>query len=1266
MGHDFVGIGFDAESPPPVGISPPKVQLDPVLVGAQFTTSGYGEFIPLIYGSYIVEGNVFWQSAWKQNTYVNKTTKPATTIVTNYCDFAVGICEGEIDDVLRIWVNDVLIFDKRVDVDENDEPEPRPGKRRAVTNQWGVTTYLPLADDVNADEEISVGLTSAFLVCKGGEYQLPPDKMIAEEGYEFTPGYRGLAYILFTNYFQNDTREPTVRIEVVANSQARVARLFTEYPDNGLWDDVNRRLVFDPTLSVIYSVAESATNSGPDNGFISINVMNMETVADHQFYDYVTGFTFAGADIPRPETLCLPIFGGNLLIGGYDANDGFLFTASPWANAGFNLILRDAGGLDHADSGPTAPGQGAITFQHVEADDTLVTAVAVPAFVNGLNHIGFASIDQNSRITWRGYLNGVLAQDEGGLGARTVAHFFALTVDEELADKYPTFPDTARTQGQHVYAFTVYTDTVNSQSLAFHVDRVTVRDPPPITAAEILTAETDAASLDNPKHTYIGEIDLDQIGGHGVVHEIIHSFVDPVDNTFVLTLGIANSYDPFPDYIIKWSPWTGQLVYAKPLAATLPTDSCPANANIVFGTDRKWAYPSPQDKIVLVDLVTGDSEVVVEDTVAEGIGAVSASNVNSNAVWLGDEGALILPLDDALGNPNLVKVWVTRRGAAKAALRTVVTDLLRRAGWDPALTQYTVDIDEVLVTGYVVLAKKDVRAALSELKQVFGFDVVESSGAIQYIPRGGAPVATIPYDHLKQDDNGSLIEVIDTDIARLRKVSIKYFDIARDYAENVQQIVLPEIGAADFSAEGYIDVDVPLVLTADEAKILAEGLAYQKQVYETNYQFSLPPKYLTLDPGDVIEVDDDGTLLEMRVRNTDRGADKEIRIEAVTEDSDIYNDTIELFTEAGRFETQELPDGNPVVFFTPFQIPHINNTAARIADSTIEYRMFYFDMNPVGEDVTFERRWELYEDDVKFAVTNLTPDRPTWGYVQQTVNIFGGLYGYDTESELIVRLVEEGSQPLTSVSGGLAALAADSMRNLAYLNGELIQFADVVENPDGSFTLTNLLRALHGTEIPAKTHGGGGLFILIADETGALAAPSTFGVQNFDIDDGPLKRVRAALLADDASPLQPDVNFTYEPTNFKPFAPTSPTAVDTAGDLVVAWQRRERFFVGEEWPEDGDEDADIQVRDASLTGDYTTRWDLWVTDAPWDGYAPPPAFLRTVTVSDAETWTYTAAMQTADGVDISADTLYLYVRHSGGKTGLETGWPCKFTFEPGV
>jgi len=230
--------------------------------------------------------------------------------------------------------------------------------------------------------------------------------------------------------------------------------------------------------------------------------------------------------------------------------------------------------------------------------------------------------------------------------------------------------------------------------------------------------------------------------------------------------------------------------------------------------------------------------------------------------------------------------WLTGRLGA-VSLAALVRHLCLRAG----LAEAWIDISGLTgaVDGYVISALESPRTSITMLARHFGFDAFESEGRIRFAMRGRAPVATIVPDDMVagQGDVMELTRGQETELPQALK-----WQVAR--ADEEYDGITVEARRITVEAHRVSSDSFPMVVPPEEADRRCRRALMEAWVSRETGAFRLPPSRLALDPGDVIALDHDGRLAEMRLLSI---ADAEARgIEAIRQDRDAY----------------DLPPGSPV------------------------------------------------------------------------------------------------------------------------------------------------------------------------------------------------------------------------------------------------------------------------------------------------------------------------------------------------------------------
>lgn len=178
------------------------------------TSSTAGKRIPYLAGRYITDGNIIWGLDIEEvatTRRVGRSLFSRGTRVTEYtyfATFAVSLCEGPIDGLIRVWAYAKPIYDNRPpdEIEENllnAYPEIEQGA-------FGPAEALTEIQTQNQQFE---SVTTVYL----GTDDQDPDPIIEADVGE-APAFRGQAYVVFNrlplDQFGFGARIPQIRFEV--------------------------------------------------------------------------------------------------------------------------------------------------------------------------------------------------------------------------------------------------------------------------------------------------------------------------------------------------------------------------------------------------------------------------------------------------------------------------------------------------------------------------------------------------------------------------------------------------------------------------------------------------------------------------------------------------------------------------------------------------------------------------------------------------------------------------------------------------------------------------------------------------------------------------------------------------------------------------------------------------------------------------------------------------------------------------------------------
>lgn len=478
--------------------------------------------------------------------------------------------------------------------------------------------------------------------------------------------------------------------------------------------------------------------------------------------------------------------------------------------------------------------------------------------------------------------------------------------------------------------------------------------------------------------------------------------------------------------------------------------------------------------------------------------------------------------------------WVQGK-LGNSTLGAIVADLLKAAGLTGA--DYDVSRLTETVEGFTLTSPITVRNALEFLTTAYFFDVVESDGILKCVPRGNESVKAVPEDDLipsKKKDVQDVLEIVRAQELELpQRVNVTYIDRPFNYDPVTQTSQRQTVKAVD-----QVTMNLPIVMGATQAKKIADVTLYKR----TSFQLKLPPKYVRIEPTDIITVTVSGVAHEMRVVKTDMEANGVMKISAIAEDISSYD----FYTAAGETTKKLTP---PVL--VPDTITQFIDAPPLPTDTAENQGLLRIGVAADGAN------WNgaaIYRsDDGGEAGGN-------------SFNVLAGLDGAATFGTIITNLpagsfetwdlVNEVEVILTSGSlASVSELAVLNGVNAALIGSELVQFENAQLIGESTYKLTKLLRGRQGTEWAIDSHAAGDRFVLITPALYTTAiANNLIGREMF------YKTVSVGNSLGNTA----ESSFIYQGNNLKPFAPVHVKGErDGSGNLTVTWIRRSR--VDGEW-----------------------------------------------------------------------------------------------------
>lgn len=1175
----------------------------------EFTSSQYGLTIPVVFGQDKLGGNVFWYDGFTRDYTTDVNTGDIVYYVKT--SFAIGFCEGEIEEVTRVWFGDNVLIDNTANVNGSGIIQPEADGEILTVN----------IDLFDADSPLGtvqgVTTTPRLRVFNGSERMLPLGIMVDSEGYDNTPAYRGMCFLLFENLLVAEGTIPNIFIEVISGADATMPRAYFDLADSTLFD--NRQgdnLIFMPQFDRI--LVDGVDDAGSRLGLMLLNAGDMSLDAEYYIPDENGVFddSYATDQAAHIVTETGKIY-QNYGVGNpakqsvFDFQNGAKLFQSEETSGSINA---------HGTKGfatMRSTGIASTRMQNINTGEFTDYIMGIGA-VNG--SVGLAAIDKNGQLI-------MIGSSQNSLGAGSADRFqaSAFTVTNDVRANNPTFVSTASTEPSAVIIVHQNVNEVDELKVKLYNFRVDTVN---------LVFQTFPNDLT--------PISFQNFQGVGVVHNVPWTFVWERTGKLILCVeGEAGTW------FASYNPFDGTLDWVTHTADDYKGGDVTNRVGFTRVVDSV-VIPMANQQLLRLNLIDGALTIVSDNYVTDQTLPVMSSA--SSYSYDGASDSIFYM--SATDTQAYVRVYVGRATSSGVAVGQIVKTLLNRVGIYKDQINVS-DVELLSIKGYTIPAVKSMRSIFGELASVVKFDLFESDGAISYLSRGDTSVLTLTHEDLQVvDQKGWVDELQEPDFAGARKINLSYRDVDRDYTTNIQSIHLPKYDRTDFDEEAAISVVSPVVLTATEAKVLAEILLYSKIVYTSTYEVMTNIKNVKIDPGDVITVERSDTESFIgRVRETTMGADRNVKLKLIKEDPTIYNDTVTLFGSTGRFVRSIIGAYETLVDIQWLNIPFFSPEQGKLFDQQF---VFFATLIPYfeGGSVPFRIMQFTPEDPTKGYAVEAPTTLPTWGTALTNVLDTRAQFSTDYDSTLVIDIRNSGAITPTSAASH-AAVVGNPNINLIYINGELLQFVNALDNLDGTYDLTTFLRGKFGTDSQCVGHTVGERVIFLADHTGDFDETSqlTFEAHTdphlVDPTTHPQNAIhRVSLTGDSDNPFQEPFRKGLDPVGLYPWPVANLTIVyDGGGDADASWNYRDRWGIGE-WEDDGDESTEIinrELTDTVLLPSYT----VWWTDDPDNFFQEDITTYFKTEIVTTEAATYTAAEQTTDSFDKTASKLYCIVQMNG-------------------
>ncbi|MFG1464234.1 glycoside hydrolase/phage tail family protein [Xanthobacter sp. DSM 24535] len=468
--------------------------------------------------------------------------------------------------------------------------------------------------------------------------------------------------------------------------------------------------------------------------------------------------------------------------------------------------------------------------------------------------------------------------------------------------------------------------------------------------------------------------------------------------------------------------------------------------------------------------------------------------------------------------------WLTGRLGA-APLASVIAEVCADHGVEAVSATGVLGV----VSGFIVDRPMSARSALEPLARAFGFEAREEGGTLAFRPRGGAVAARIDVGDLVPGEEGATLSLVRAQESELPlEVGLSFIDAGSDYrTASVSSRRL--VGASRHVAQTEIAVVASDAVMVRAADIWLQDLWAGRE----SATFTLPPSRIALAPGDVVEIVGGARtwLLEItRIEDAEARTVTARSIEPEVFDTPLQSaasGSVSLPQAYGPPAVQVL-DLPWVTAADPVSLQWLAASAAPWPGTLAVWRS--------TDGASFEAIAAFSAPCTAGETLDDLPPGPCWRFDRSTVlrvRLDGGLLLGASEGQVL-----EGANALALLAEGRAP--------------EILQFTQAELLESSLFALSGLLRGQAGTEASgAAPWPSGTRFVLLDGNVATVASGVSAYGRTYVYRVGRADR-------DHGDAFVTEVTGQVGGAALKPYAPVHLSARRVGDHIALAWVRRTR------------------------------------------------------------------------------------------------------------
>ena len=474
--------------------------------------------------------------------------------------------------------------------------------------------------------------------------------------------------------------------------------------------------------------------------------------------------------------------------------------------------------------------------------------------------------------------------------------------------------------------------------------------------------------------------------------------------------------------------------------------------------------------------------------------------------------------------------WLNGR-AGMLPLGLLVAEVMASYG----LADVDVSAVDGLVSGFLIDRVMSGREALEGLMTAMGLDAVESGGRLRVFMRKEAAVTALSPDVLAEiSAEAPLYRITRAQEAELpAAMKLSYLEAGLDY-----RLAVVEAKREGGSARRDGLIELPAAVAQDQAQKRAQVVLQEAWAGRESVELALPPSQLALEPGDALALGLDGGSYLLRIEEVTDGAVRKVRGRS-------FDPAVQEPADAPvRGQAAEA-----AVIYGP---PAVQVLDLALAEDTVAAHAPWIaaSASPWPGELALYRR----TGPAAFAYTGLVDTAASMGVLAAPLSA-GPLGCFDRGSAATVRLSSGVvfSRTIEELMQGANLAAIGSMAT----GWEIVQFADAELVAAQTWRLSLMLRGLFGSAPEMCSLRPAGERFVLLDE--AVVQPPLSLAQS-----GLEQGWRLLPGGYDLGRAQTDVTLRSAMRGLRPLSPVRLRAVRQGGDVLFNWIRRTRTG-GDSW-----------------------------------------------------------------------------------------------------